>query len=598
MARVERRLNVARRSAGALAVVALLAASSCGSDDDAADGDGTEAVETVAPGDSSPVPTDAEDSDAPTSTDSDEPASTDSDGAASTGSDGPATTDAESGGSGGAMDGGEVAGLDEIDPSQPLIWAARTMPRSLNPHLSPFTGGSIPGLTMLHDRLTYTDPRTGELGPMIATEWEANEDGTAIDFTLRQDVTFHDDGSPVDAEAVVANFDYGKALGPAHPESSGYALIDSAEVVDEWTVRYNLAGEYAGAIPELMSGGLGIPVNPTSFDREDDAEYDAGTGPYVVESIRPGQEIVQVPYDGYYDPSAQTVSELTILLVEEDDTLINGIATGQIDAGSVSGTAAVRAEASDLQVVDNVGNTAWAMLINTERTQMEDPRVRTALNMAIDRQAIADGPLQGNCVPTVQPWNEGHPGYNPDYPADYYPYDPEGAKALLAEAGFPDGLSFEIDTYTIPSYTPVAEVMQAQLNQAGFDVTINQLDTANLSPGFRTEKTLDTWFTRTPFGQPPIDSITGYWLPDGQGNPGGLSIPAIDELGAQVLAETDPEAQAALLKDISAAVVEAPSSILIMCHDRSFSIGTDDVVGLDPFSAGYMDFRTMGKRSS
>jgi peptide/nickel transport system substrate-binding protein len=486
----------------------------------------------------------------------------------------------------------------EFDRTARFVWAARTMPRSLNPHLTPFTGGSVPALTMLHDRLTYMNPRTGEIEPMLATSWEASPDGRSIEFTLREDATYHDDGSPVDAASIVANFEYGESLGDAHPESGGYSLIESVEAVDEFVVRFNLTGNYAGGIPELMSGGLGIPVNPASFDREDHEVYDAGTGPYRVKEIRPGRTITQVPYEDYWDPEAQTIGELVITLEENEDTVVNGIATGQIDASSLAGTVAARAEASGLNVTSGLSNSAWVIFFNTERTQMQDLRVRQALNMAIDRQVISEGPLQGQCVPTVQPWNEHHRAHHPDYPGDYYQYDPERARELLAEAGFPDGISFEIDTYTINSYVPVAEVLQAQLAEAGFDVTIRQIDTAQLSPGFRTERTLDTWFTRTPFGQPPIDSISSYWLPTANNNPGGLVDEELVELYERLLGQTDPDEQAATLQEISAHLVEEPSNALIICHDVSFYVGGDDVVGLEPAAAGFMDFRNMGKATS
>ena len=504
--------------------------------------------------------------------------------------------DADVGAAAGTTMMGEVD-ESEYDKDARFVWAARTMARSLNPHLTPFTGGSVPSLTMLHDRLTYTDPYTAEIQPMLATDWEVSEDGKAVIFSLRDDVTYHD-GEKFDAASLVANFDYGKAMGPAHPEAAGYELIESAEVIDEFSVQYNLTDAAGGAIPSLMSGGLGMPVSPASFDREDHKTYDGGTGPYMIKEVVPGQSHTMVPFPDYYDPDDQNIGELEVYLETNEDTTLNAIATGQVDAAALAATVAQRAEASGLQVVSGLSNTAWIVGFNIELTEMTDPRVRQALNMAIDRQQISDGPLGGECVPTVQPWNENHPGHNPDYPGDYYTYDPAGARALLAEAGFPNGIEFEIDTYTIPDYVPVAEVIQAQLAEAGFTTTIRQLDTAQLSPGFRTEETLDTWFTRSPYGAPPVNTITNTWLPGSDSNPGEWTDEELIGLYSELIAETDQEAQNQILQDISARIAEAPSHTLLLCHETSFLVGTDDVIGLEPAVAGYMDFRRMGKSAS
>lgn len=485
---------------------------------------------------------------------------------------------------------------DTTGPSGELVWAATTMPRSLSPHLTPFDGGSIPGLTMLHDRLIYLDPYTGELLPMLATSWESNEDGTVLTLTLREDATYHDDGSTVDAASIVANFDYGKALGEAHPEQAAYALVDSAEAIDDFTVQYNLAGRNAGALPTLLAAGFGMPVNPASFDRDDHTTYDAGTGPYTVTDVRPGQSITMEPYEGYWDPSAQNVEVLEVRLIDNPDTMINAVATGEIDAGAIPTASAERASQTDgVVVAGKAANSGLSLFFNPEKTGMTDPRARLALNMAVDREEIGAGPMNGECVPTVQPWNSEHPGHNADYPADYYEHDPEAARELLAEAGYPDGLSFELVTYTGPSYVPVSEVIQAQLAEAGFDVTIRQLDVAQISPGFRTEKTLDTWFTPTPYGQPPITSLTAYWLPGGYSNPGEYTNDTLVELGQELLGETDPARQSELLQSVTAALVEDPGPTLILCHSKVYYIGGEDVTGLEPMTIGYMDFRRMGK---
>lgn len=501
-------------------------------------------------------------------------------------------------GAGGNGDEGGLApdppGDDEFDRSATFTWASQVLPSSFDPHQQTFTGGSIPALVPVHDRLVYIDPYTGELEPMLATEWSVADDSTAITLTLRDDVTYHD-GEPFNAASVAANVEHAKELGSAHPAYAQYELIESASVEDEFTIRYDLAGPYAGVIPELMGGSLGITISPETFDRDDDAQDVAGTGPYVISEARPGNSFRYTPYDGYWDVAAQTVAELVVIAEPSEDTILNGIASGQFDAGRVSPAVKSRAETSDVQVVSQLGNTAQVMGMNIDLIEgAEDPRVRRAINMAINREEIGTGALRGECVPSVQPWIEGHPGHNPDYPADHYGNDPEGARELLTEAGYPDGITFSIETYTNPAYIPIAEVMQAQLAAAGITVDIRQHDSSVLSAGYRTDKVLETWLTRTPYGAPAMETITSTWLPDGVSNPGHWTNEALVDLHDQLMSEADPDAQSEILQDIVAELVEDPSHSLILCHEFSLWLGGHDVVGLSEPIAGYMDFRRMG----
>jgi ABC-type transport system substrate-binding protein len=484
---------------------------------------------------------------------------------------------------------------DEFDRDAEFTWAAQVLPSSFDPHRQTFSGGSVPALVPVHDRLVYIDPYTGELQPMLATEWEASEDGTSITFTLRDDVTYHD-GTPFDAESVVANVDHATSIGEGHPSYSKYALIESATAEDDHTVRFDLTGVYAGVIPELMGGGLGMYISPATFDREDDAEAVAGTGPYVMADARPGQSYDYLPYEDYWDPEAQTVAELTVIAEDSEDTILNGIASGEYDAGRVSPAVKARAETTDgVQVVSQLGNTAQVMGMNIELIEgAGDPDVVRAINMAVNRDELANGALRGECVPSVQPWNENSPGHNPDYPADFYGNDPEAAQQLLADAGYPDGIAFTIHTYTNPAYVPIAETLQAQLAEAGITVDIEQHDSAVLSSGYRTDETLETWLTRTPYGAPPIETITTTWLPDAVSNPGNWTNEDLVALTDEVMAETDTDAQAELLQDVVAQLVESPSHSLILCHEYSLWLGGEDVVGLNEPVAGYTDFRRMG----
>ena len=487
----------------------------------------------------------------------------------------------------------------EYDKAAAFTYAVSVAPSSLNIHKASFGGNYTQVNTMLYDRLMYVNPYTGEMTPMLATSWKASDDSSSITFKLRDDVTYHD-GVEMTAQTVVENFNYGKGLGDASPISTQYDLIDTAEVVDEFAVTYHLAGPYAGAIPSMMAGPLGMSLSPVALDRADDTTYEAGTGPYKLVSAKPGQQYVYEPYEDYWDPTAQNMAKLTILIQPDEETILNGVISGQIDAAAAAVANLTRAKADpNVKVLVKKGaGSAYVMWMNLDRIPGgHDPKVRQAINMAVDRDEINAGALDGACAPSVQPYNESKPDYtNPKFKGDYFKYDPNKAKKLLADAGFPDGISFEIDTYNIPRYIPILEIMQSQMAKAGITVSIKPMSTTELSAGFSVDKTNDTRFTRTPVNQPPFIFMSDYYLPDSSNNPGHWENNTLTNLYAKWAAEPDPAKSNDLLVKMAVPLVEGPAQGLILCHEDRVVLTGPDVIGFGPDVFGYIDFRSTGKK--
>ncbi|MAT04228.1 MAG: hypothetical protein CL424_04180 [Acidimicrobiaceae bacterium] len=553
-----------RTRIGALVTVAALTLAACGDGGDADD--------------NSSSSTDGADSDDGASGTTTEPT-------------GPSTTASEPTASSPPLD--SKPAPEAYDREATFTWASLVYPSDLSPHVGLFSGGVQPIMAALHDRLVNLDPLTGEMAPMLATSWEASTDATSITFQLREDVTFHD-GAPFDAEAVVANVEHAIAMGDENANASAYELIDGATAVDEYTVRYDLNGAFAGGLLELMTQGLGAFVSPATLDNADPAAV-AGTGPFMASDISPGQRYEMDAYPDYWDPSAQNFATLDIVIESNEDTILNGIASGEFNAGRLPPAVKTRAEqTAGVQVISELSNTAMVLTLNPELIEGGDnPDVIRAINAAIDRDELGNGALRGECVPTVQPWNQSHPAHNPEYAADFYGNDPALARQLLADAGYPNGIALEIDTYTIPAYIPVAEVLQSQFEEAGIDASIKQLDSSVLVSGFTAEGTLQTFLSRLPFYQPPTNLLRNWWLADGGNNPGGWHDPEIDALYPQIMATTDLDEQNDLLREVSGRLVEAPSSSVVICHEIALWLGSEDTIGLFALPFGY-DFRRMG----
>ena len=493
--------------------------------------------------------------------------------------------------------GGDSSASGAFDEDATFTQVVSTYPATLSPHLNPFQGQAEAFFVALHDRLLYVDPLTGELGPMLATAWEVDPDSSSITFTLRDDVTFHD-GAPFTAESVVANVDHALSMGAEHTYAGLYEMVSGAEAVDEYTVRYDFTGSFAGGLLEMFAGGLGMFLSPETLGNDDPTQV-VGTGPFEIGSVRAGSSYEFPAYDAYWNPDAQNFAQLDIVVVESGDTALNGIATGEYDTAILDWSLKARVDELDTVQSETAAGTGTMLLtINTEVMEGgNDPAVRLAINTAIDRQALAEGALRGGCVATVQPWNESLPGHNPDYPADYYGSDPQRAREILTEAGFPDGISIDLNTYTIPLYVPIAEVLQSQLAEAGIDATINQLESSTLISGFATDKSLDTWLSRFPFGGPPARLFPLWWFPGGGPNPGGWHDETIDEIYPEFMSEPDAAEQAALLQQVSARLVEAPAAQIFLCHEMQLWVAGEDVVGLQPLTFGY-DYSRLGIQGS
>lgn len=281
----------------------------------------------------------------------------------------------------------------------------------------------------LYDALTWFDDATGELQPHLATSWEAGENGWV--FKLRNDVKFHD-GEQFTAEDVKATVE--KVLagkGPIRPILEG---VEAVNVIDDFTVEFRTARPL-GPLPNNLAL-LGIaPAH--LFEKENYHASPVGTGPFKFESFSPGQELVLTANDTYWK-GAPGVEKLVFVEIPEETTRITALDTGEIDlTWSFSSTGyerLVKNEALQVDTVESFIN--YEMLFNWERKPLDDPRVREALALAINDEAIFTsllGPLSAASTAPLPPTVFGHAEIGS------WNYDPERAKKLLEEAGYGPG---------------------------------------------------------------------------------------------------------------------------------------------------------------
>lgn len=336
----------------------------------------------------------------------------------------------------------------------------------------------------LCDKLVDITPEL-EIVPALATEWEWNADGTELTMKLRDDVVFHD-GTPFNAEAVAANLDRSKNLETSRRKSE-VRSIESWEVVDEFTIKMTLAAPDATLIAQFADRS-GMMLSPTAFEAagEDFGLAPVCAGPFsFVERIQQDR-IVLEKFADYYRADEINFDTVTFLPIPDTTVRLANLRAGDLDmlerlaatdVASVEGDSGLQLErATSLGYQGMTINVANGERANNPLGQSN--LVRQALSLSIDRAALNQVVFEGAFAPGNQPYSPTSPWYNADFPVPER--DVDTAKALLAEAGFADGVTIEVQVANNPVQTQVMQVIQAMAGEAGIAIELAAKEFATL----------------------------------------------------------------------------------------------------------------------
>ncbi|WP_022872729.1 ABC transporter substrate-binding protein [Nesterenkonia alba] len=322
-----------------------------------------------------------------------------------------------------------------------------------------------------------------ELQPGLAEDWEYHDD-TTLEFQLREGVEFHN-GEPFNADAVAYTFD--RLLGEEGaqgPQQENYTAIEEVEVVDDYTVIFHLNTPDPVLLTNL-SGYGGVIVPPEYMEEhgpEHFSENPVGTGPFEVTEYSRDNQTVLERNENYWDedriPELDTV---TFRIIPEASTRLAELQTGGIDVmKEVEISQIGTVEDHDLLELDEVETpTVRALRFDVDREPVDDPRVREAINYAIDRNALIDDLRDGYGVPVASFQSELSFGFNPDL--EPYPYDPDRARELIEEAGVEGE---ELDLYVPGDDGNAQEAVQAIayfLEDVGLSVNIESAEQNTLN---------------------------------------------------------------------------------------------------------------------
>ena len=428
--------------------------------------------------------------------------------------------------------------------SATTLWAKTDITVAMQlepPHLDPTSAAAGAIDSVLYSNVFEGLTRfmsDGSVVPGLAESWEISDDGLTYTFTLREGVTFHD-GTAMDAEDVKFTLDRILAEDSVNAQKALYTAISSVEVVDPQTVRLTLS-EPNGNMLFNLAWGDAVIVAPESI--ENIKQTPIGTGPFKFDQWTQGDSIRISAYDGYWGDKP-ALTEATFKFISDPTAAFAAVMAEDVDvfSGFPAPENLPQFEADPrFQVL--VGSTEGETILSTNNKQppFDDVRVRQALSHAIDRQAVIDGAMFGYGTPIGTHFAPHHPAYVDLTGGSAF--DPDKARALLAEAGMADG--FETTLHLPPpSYARRGgEIIAAQLADVGITAEIVNVEWAQW---------LETVFRGKNFGltivshTEPLD-IGIYANPDYYFQ---YDNPDFQNLIAELNATTDPDMRTRMLAD-------------------------------------------------
>ncbi|MBA4535734.1 glutathione ABC transporter substrate-binding protein [Bacillus aquiflavi] len=466
-----------------------------------------------------------------------------------------------------------------------LIIASLSDARSLDPHSS----NDVPSSNVasnIYETLVYLDENM-EPTPLLAESWESIDDLT-WEFKLKKDVKFHD-GSDFNANVVKANLDRILDEKIASPRAFLFEMVTDVEVVDDYTVRIKTEYPFAPLLSHFShTGGGMISEEAIKKDYEEMengreagsyiSENPVGTSYFKFEEWVPGEKIKLVRNEDYWGDKAK-LNSVTFKVVPEALTRVADIETAAahvIEPVSPSDLSRVDG-LSDASVHRQASASLSYVGFNAEKEPFNDVRVRQAISLAIDQEGIISGIYEGTGIPAVGPLAPDVFGY--DKSVKKIPFDPEKAKELLAEAGFPDGFSTTIWTNDNPDRIKIAEYLQSKLKDIGITVKVEVLEWGayldNTANG-KHDMFILGWSVATgdaDYGLYPMFHSENVGEP---GNRTFLKDPELDALLEQGRKEFDTDKRAAIYKEAQEKIVDLAPMVYI--HHQEYLIGIRDEV--------------------
>ncbi|MEN8683860.1 ABC transporter substrate-binding protein [Marivita sp.] len=457
--------------------------------------------------------------------------------------------------------------------AEEFTWAVNTDPQTMDPHAV----NSAPVLGFLNNVYEGLVRRGKDMTvePALATSWEPIGDGEGWRFTLRQDVMFHD-GAEFTAQDVL--FSYQRASDEVSDTRSWFSPISDVVVVDDYTVDFMTSAPnpiFPGSIANWMIMDSGwAEANNTALPDKENGNYATlntnGTGAFRVTAREPGLRTVLEPFEGWWGEAEHNITRAELTPIQNPATALAALLSGDVDFINpvpIQDVARL-AENPDVDVIQGIEarvimlgfpHEAEALKYSSETTDanpFSDVRVRQAVAHAVNVPAILQTIMRGNAQEVSQLVSAAMQGYVPAL-AERPAYDQDRARALLAEAGYPDGFSFGLKcpNNRYLNDEAVCQAITGMLAQVGITATLDAMPVQNYWPELRADNYdmyLLGWSPGTFDAEHPIRFLAATPNEEkrlGSWNFGGFSNARVDELLPMIQSEIDAAARQAMIDE-------------------------------------------------
>lgn len=453
-------------------------------------------------------------------------------------------------------------GIAYADEQCPVRGGTFTLPFPVDPgDLTPGKKAQFPP-SQIYDQIYDTLFKLDSDGikPSLATSYEVAPDNLSIAIKLREGVMFHH-GREFEAKDVV--FTLERLLDPqfASPWAGQLSSIEKVEAVDKYNVKITLKEPFA-PILSILATAWYTAIVPYDFAPENNLnEKASGTGPFTLVEYIPNDHVTLAKNPNYWEKGYPCLDSLRFDIIPDQQAQISAFRQGNADLVALTDPKFIPILKSDegSTLIEPAGPVNESGLgINTAEGPTKDVRVRRALSLATDRHGVIDTVLFGygqigtkiSCGKVPYGWCEGK-----DEPLPYYEYNPEEAKKLLAEAGFPNGLDLTVQV-SLPLDVQTAEILADQWKASGINLSIERIADFN--------QQLDAYINV----RHQLSIVSMVWQPDPHSdvyqiyhsgskiNLGKFSDPALDALLEAGKTELDIQKRIQIYKDVQKIVAE------------------------------------------
>ena len=456
-----------------------------------------------------------------------------------------------------------------------------------------FAGSDYPVLYSIYERLITFDPKTMRPLPGLAASWRfTGPDKRDFEMTLHPGVKFQD-GTPVDAEAVKASLLHFKEM----KRLNDLDVVTSIDTAGPDKVILHLSQEYS-VLPAVLADRAGMVVSPTAVAKygKDYPRHPVGAGPFQVRNWAPGTQIDLVKYSDYWDPSRIKLAGIQYKLILNPTSVIGAVLSGQVDMtwGIDPKNLPVLRASPRLRVETEPSTMYFYIALRHDMPLTDNKLVREALNISVDRKVLADA--------VVGPGNSGGPAlmlvppasfaYSPQL-ADSQPYDPAKAKQLLAQAGYPNGITIKICGSPLTGQgTDITDIESEQMKLAGIKLDVTIMSGSACLQRLNATKDFNGWQGAFSGRPDPFLTYSQTFMSTGQFNRGHMDFPGIDALVGRIPKLYTQEEQKPVYDELNRRWIEEAPAIQLF-YMPNYAVYSKDVAGERPSQQGKPDLTTL-----